>query len=490
MLKQDYSQYDIFLLEQLALLEVRESFWKYRQYINHKLVIGWWQRDLAIHLQQFYEDFKNGNRPILVIEAPPQHGKSTSVIDFISWASGKEPNIRFGFASYSDTLGTKANLALQKIFESRKFAEAFPYLRIATSRDTTSFKTREKLDYVGAIGGFRNTTVEGSITGEPLDIGIIDDPIKGHQEASSPRIRQNVWDWFLTDWLTRFSENSGMIFVMTRWHIDDPIGRLIKENKTSSIKVVTYKAIAEADELPHRVKGQALFPEMKSLAFLNERKEKMASHLWAALYQQSPIVIGGEIIKGSYFKYYTTLPRLIYRVIFVDTAQKVKQSADRTVFECWGKGEDGKIYLVDLIKGKWDAVDLELNAITFWQKQSAKVKGFWPEGIGELRYMLVEDTVSGTGLIQRISRKESPKIPIKGITRTKDKLTRVSDVLGYIESGYVVLPLNAPFTSDFVSECEAFTADDSHQYDDQVDPMVDAIETMLIEKSKSIYKAL
>ena len=80
-------------------------------------------------------------------------------------------------------------------------------------------------------------------------------------------------------------------------------------------------------------------------------------------------------------------------------------------------------------------------------------------------------------MIQEI--KAAGQIPIGSIERTKDKYTRLLDALGYIESGYVMLPEDAPFVSDFIDECEAFTADDSHMHDDQIDPMLDAIEDML-----------
>jgi predicted phage terminase large subunit-like protein len=53
------------------------------------------------------------------------------------------------------------------------------------------------------------------------------------------------------------------------------------------------------------------------------------------------------------------------------------------------------------------------------------------------------------------------------------------DMLSYIEAGRVMPPEDAPFTNDFVAECEAFTADDSHLFDDQVDPMIDAIQDLL-----------
>ncbi|OWK42180.1 phage-related protein [Fimbriiglobus ruber] len=71
--------------------------------------------------------------------------------------------------------------------------------------------------------------------------------------------------------------------------------------------------------------------------------------------------------------------------------------------------------------------------------------------------------------------------------RTKDKLTRVMDAVSSIEAGFVVLPEDAPFASDFLVECEAFTADDSHAHDDQIDPMCDAITDMLLTKRSSLF---
>ena len=77
-------------------------------------------------------------------------------------------------------------------------------------------------------GYFRNTTVLGSITGEALDLAVIDDPIKGRAEASSEVKREKTWNWMTDDVLSRFSENAGLIMIMTRWHVDDPAGRLIE----------------------------------------------------------------------------------------------------------------------------------------------------------------------------------------------------------------------------------------------------------------------
>ena len=100
-----------------------------------------------------------------------------------------------------------------------------------------------------------------------------------------------------------------------------------------------------------------------------------------------------------------------------------------------------------------------------------------------MRQFCIEDKASGTGLIQDI--KNVDKIPVAGIQRNTDKLTRVQDALPYIESGFVYLPDNSPFVNDFIEECEAFTADDGHDHDDQIDPMCDAIDDMLAGRFKT-----
>lgn len=474
---------DIAIVEQLHIRESRESFYAYRRYLHPKLKDGWFVRSISWHLQVFYDDLIAGRKPKLAIEAPPQHGKSSAIVDFITWIAGKHPEFRTIYTSFSERLGVRANLSCQRIYDSKKYKYIFPETRIATIGAKDQFgatRNRELLEYIDKDGYFRNTTVRGSITGESLDLGIIDDPLKGREQANSETIRDATWDWLTDDFMTRFSEDAGLLMIMTRWHIDDPLSRL-KEQVGDGLKVVKYQAIAENDER-HRNAGDPLFPEHKSLQFLHSIKKTMATSSWLSLYQQNPQIMGGEIIKGSWFGYWNILPKLEYRMIYADTAQKTKERNDFSVFECWGKGDDGKIYLLDILRGKWEAPELERRAVAFWNKHKAQ-DCF---EMGRLRKMKVEDKSSGTGLIQGIKKKKENPIPIDGIERVTDKYTRVLDVLGFIENGWVLIPEGAPFVNDFITECEAFTADDSHLHDDQIDPMVDAINDMIGTGSSSI----
>ena len=484
MLIGNYTTEDLDLLELLVDYEAREDFYAFRKRMHPKMKLGWFTREISFELQAFYENLIAGNRPKLAISAPPQHGKSTAIVDFVAWLAGKHPDTKTIYTSFSKRLGVRANLALQRVLKSDRYIKIFPHMRIDASGITCN---RDLIEYDGQQGYFRNTTVRGSITGESLDCGIIDDPLKGRSDANSETVRNAVWDWLTDDFLTRFSDEAGLLIIMTRWHIDDPLSRLIAEIG-DDLKVVNFQAIADVDE-KFRKAGEPLFPDLKSLTFLEAIKKIMLTSSWLSLFQGNPRQQGGELIRGEWFKRYRVLPKIEYRIIYVDTAQKIKKRNDYSVFEEWGKGVDGNIYLLDLLRGKWEAPDLKQNAIDFWAKCKARPYDVF----GQLRKMKVEDKASGTGLIQEISRPQpnGTLIPVEGIPREIDKYTRVSDVLPTIQAGYVWIPEEAPWVSAFIAECEEFSADDSHIHDDQVDPMCDAINDMASPSSPlNVWAAL
>lgn len=442
-----------------------------------------WQDFAGAALQEFYSDFESGERPKLVIEAPPQHGKSRLIIEFLAWLAGKDARLKMIYTSFSERLGERANLQLQRIFSSERFRVTFPDFKTYEAKDNYSNLTKNRsLVEFGGGGFFRNTTVRGAITGETLDLGIIDDPIKSREEASSKAIRDKTWNWFTDDFFTRFSKDAGMLAILTRWHIDDPIGRLKLNNK--NVKVLTFPALAVENDVLGRKVGEPLFPELKPLDFLLERKAAMANVNFEALYQQNPLVAGGQVIHVDYFKFYEKLPILKARAIFVDTAQKTSERNDYSVFECWGQDELGNVFLLDVLRGKWEAPELERMAYAFW----AKHKALNNTSLGNLRFMAIEDKSSGTGLIQTIGRKIG--MPLRAIQRFRDKYSRLLDVLASIESGYVHLPKDAPWLSDFLAECEAFSADGGHAHDDQIDTMVDALKYFGHNNNVAIFERM
>ncbi|ETR72943.1 MAG: chaperone and heat shock protein 70 [Candidatus Magnetoglobus multicellularis str. Araruama] len=463
--------------------KARKNFWAYRRYIRgREFLYNWFIVDMTRNLQQFYIDYKRGLKPIYIFNTPPQHGKSWALSDLISFICADDPGLRVIFGSFSDALGIRTNNYCQRTWSSSRSKAIFPDFNIPLSNVVTQanqFKRNKSLiEYYSVknqkVGYFRNTTVNGAVTGESLDIGIIDDPLKGRKEANSKLILDSIWDWFTDDYYTRASKNAGFLIVMTRWGVSDLVGRILARMSESDnyIKLIKYKAIAEEDE-QYRKKGEALFPELKDINFLLKRKSLMTDIGWQSTYQQEPILTGGNIFKESYWRYWTELPKLKLKFITVDTAQKTKTINDYTVFQCWGLGVDGKIYLLDKLRDKLESPDLRKYAYKFYQSHNTPVR---KPGDIHLQGMYIEDKSSGTGLIQELKRLSCK---IYNVQRSTDKVFRAEDDAPYVASGHVLLNKNVPGVENIVSEGKNFPND---VYDDDIDCTMTAIEVVFIEK--------
>jgi predicted phage terminase large subunit-like protein len=287
---------DVERLKALAAAEARERFDVFRRMIRPGMLRGPFVEGLDCKLQEFDQDFAAGKRPKVAIMAPPQHGKSLEVTDFMSWFAGRNPDRKIIFASYSTELGIRTNLSLQRIMNSASYQNIFG--RIQTGQPGWHCNT-DLIEFAGYAGSFRNTTLAGQINGLELHLGVIDDPVKGRAEAYSRVIRDRTWDWFADDFLSRFAKDSALLMVMTRWHVDDPLGRFIE--RVPGVTLLRYPAIAEHDE-EYRRAGEALFPELKPLDFLLERKQVLSQASWEAEYQQNPIIVGGGIFPIEKFR--------------------------------------------------------------------------------------------------------------------------------------------------------------------------------------------
>lgn len=457
----------------------RRNLGDFTNYTKPDFIEGWFNKIIAAELQQFYHDVEAGKQPRLIIQAPPRSGKSELFSRrFPAWAFGQNPNLQMIAASYSTDLASRMNRDVQRIIDSEEYAGVFPETSFSSNTSASinsqkNIRNSEIFEIAGYSGSYRSAGVGAGITGMGADIGIIDDPVKDAKEANSQTIRDSVWDWYTTTFYTRLSPKSGILIGMTRWHEDDLAGRLLAEmnNDGDQWRVISFPAIAESDE-EFRKEGDALHPERYDIERLTKIKKAVGSQAWNALYQQRPSSKGGDVIKRAWFKRYSVLPLMRRVIIAGDTAQKVKQHNDFSVFIVAGIGIDGGLYVIDLIRGKWEAPELERKLEDIWNKYRASHKA---------QSVYIEDKSSGTGLIQSIQRKRN--IPIKGVQVDADKYTRVLGIQGFIESGYVFLPDGAEWVEDFLSECEKFTATDSHKHDDMVDSLVHTINELTSKTS-------
>lgn len=438
---------------------------------EHPYVYGWHIAAVCEHL----EAVTNGEITRLLINIPPGTAKSMmTAVFWPAWEWGPKGNesMRFIGASYSQDNALRDNLKMRRLIESDWYQELWP-VKLTHDQNQKTYFENEKT-------GWRQACPVGSMTGKRGDRVLWDDPHSVEDAYSKPALKEAT-RIFKETLPTRLNnpKSSAIVVVMQRLAEQDVSGLILANDygyehlmlpMEYEAKRCCVTSIGFSD--PREEEGELLFPERFPVDVVDRDKKIMGALASAGQLQQRPAPLGGNLVKGEWFGRYKVLPKLQYRNIYADTASKTKERNDYSVFGCYGLTDDGHVCVIDLLRGKWEAPELKRKAVDFWKKHKADNA---PER-GPLQYLKVEDASSGTGLIQNI--KSEASAPIQGIPRVKDKLTRLMGVVGYIESGYVDLPEDSAFASDFVAECEAFTADDSHAFDDQLDTLMDALEDM------------
>lgn len=421
---------------------------------------GWALDAICEHL----EAVTRGEIHRLLMNVPPGTMKSllTGVIwPAWEWGAREMPEMRFVGTAHEETLAIRDSRRCRDLIKSDWYQKLWP---LEFARDLDG-----KREFGNTKKGFRQARAFTSMTGVRGDRVILDDPISADNANSLAKLEE-ARIAFTETLPTRInSDKSAIIVVMQRLNEKDTSGVILEMGLPyvhlcipmrfeSARRCVT--SIGWVD--PRTEEGELMFPERFSEQQVKELETTLGSYGTAGQLQQRPAPRGGGIIKESWYRYYTVLPQLEWRVITVDTAQKTDQQNDYSVLQCWGRSTAGQAVLLDQVRGKWEAPDLVIQARAFWNKHK-------DNKLPKLRKMLVEDKVSGTGLIQTLRREG---IAIKAVQRSKDKISRGHDAAPFIESGNVLLPEDAPYLSDFLAESSTFPGG---AHDDQLDPMFDAI---------------
>lgn len=456
-------------------------------YANPKYQMQWFHRAIADACQRLFDgEIKN-----LMIFVPPQHGKSEIVSRmFPAWALGRNPNIKIAGCSYSADLAEKFSLSVQRTIDSREYQTIFPdtWLNGSYGHNETQRAFIRNTDYFETVahsGFYKAVGVGGGLTGTPVDIAIIDDPVKDAKEALSPTYRQRVWDWYNTVLTTRLHNDSKQLFIMTRWHEDDLAGRLLKA-EPDDWTVISIPAICETEHdgninSPRQI-GEALWEEKHSLAKLMKQKQRSPRD-FSALYQQSPTIEGGNIVKREWFRRISMADFRALRFnepmhFYLDTAYKKKNASghdnDPTgILAACRINND--IYLYD--------------AQSVW-KEMPDLLRFIPDYIaahcGNAESMLhIEPKANGVSVVQML--RESTTLNVRETPNpTDDKEVRLRVVSPRIECGRVFV-VEGSWTDEFLNQVCGFPAT---AHDEFVDILGYAINDLYEDDDDTDYNSI
>lgn len=459
--------------------EARRQLAAYIGYTSPKYKPSGFSAAVCAALDMFIDDMQAGRRPILVLQAPPQHGKSEIVSRKLpAFLLGRFPDWRVGAASYSDELAGAMAQDVRRNLAADEHKRLFP--QPAEKRRYDVNRTGE-FTAPGGSGGYLGVGVGAGLTGRPVDIGIIDDPVKNEKEALSPTTKGGHWNWYQTVFTTRLSENSGQIIMATSWAEDDLPARICSHFKGDPrLTVLRFPAINLPGEVgynPNLPKGP-LVPELKSLAFLQEVKGLFSDYWWAAMYQQCPRPLGGNVFKEEGLRYYLPkdLPAKFDKVVgSLDATFKDTDGTDFVVIQVWGK-TGANSYLLAQSRARM--------SFTKTVAEVVKTKSNHPR----IRQFYIEDKANGPAVIDTLKGVMSGLVPIEP---DGSKLARAHAVTHVWEAGNVWLPHPDlfPWVKDLVGELTAFPAAAN---DDQVDAMTQALRQLypLFNKLKISQAAL
>jgi len=319
--------------------------------------------------------FAMGEIKKLMITMPPQHGKSEGATRRLpAFVLGQDPDKRIAIVSYNSIKARKFKRELQRIMDDDRYYELFPQTLLAGQasyqeqgrRSRNYARNSDECEIVGYQGSFKTIGVGGSLTGEPVDMLIMDDLYKDASSAWSPVIRQNVADWYDTVASTRLHNDSQQLLVFTRWHMEDLAGRLLEQEgvydpieNPQGWLLVSFPAIQNRppSEQDPRAEGEPLWPERHSLEKLLEIKGRSPT-VFESLYQQNPQPSQGLMYEE--FTCYTDLPSRSYSVAYIDAADS---GADYLCALFYKEAEDGN-YITDVLYTK-DPMEVTETTLTY-----------------------------------------------------------------------------------------------------------------------------
>lgn len=448
---------------------------------------GRWQRSYHLQvLSEYLMKVYTGEIKRLAISFPPRHGKSELVTKyFASWWMGVHPEDEVIISSYAQRLTEQWSVAARDLLVG--------YGKQVFGKTTGGRANKAMWSIKDAITGRKQrgsmfaTGKGGAMTGRGADLLICDDLIRDAEEAANPAQRDKCWEWLQSVAFTRLSPKGRAIIIGTRWHYDDPIGRLERmagtDEEGEPWHFVNFPAIAtHENDVLGRKPGEALWPERFPNGHLLKIKNQVGPYVWEALYQGSPTPSEGGFFRKAWFNYFreergrivptteakeqsrdNTVIKASSLKTFatVDLAISTKETADYTCVGIWGMDlQHKRLILLDMVRTRLEGPDI----VPMLRKLHDKHKF-----VG----IYVEAVAFQLSIVQEAAREG---LPVRRLTPDRDKVARAIPATCLMEQERVLFRENAKWLPALETEVLQFP---HGVHDDQVDCLAYASQIFL-----------
>jgi predicted phage terminase large subunit-like protein len=386
----------------------------------------------------------------LMIMAPPGSAKSTyATVVAPSWFLGTNPGKRVILASYGDDLARRHGRRTRQLLRS---AEAIGILQCSLdpeARAANEFSLTNASEYLacGILAG---------VTGNRANGIVIDDPIKGREQADSQVVRDNTFAAYEDDLLTRLIPGGWVVIINTRWHEDDVSGRILPANwagesgdilcrdgNTWRVLCLQAQCATPTDPLRREI-GEMLWPEWFDTKHWDQFR--MNRRTWSSLYQQLPAPADGILFRKDDMATYDVAPDGL-RIIGGSDYAVTPDGGDWTEHGVAGLTEGGDLYILDWWRGQtgpeiW--IERKLDLMAKWKPL------MWGGEAGPIRR-----AVEGT--LRRRMTERFVNCRLEWLASVNDKATRAQPIIARAGSGRVFWP-RAAWVPELQRQCLVFPA--------------------------------
>lgn len=392
---------------------------------------------------------------------PPGSAKSTyTSVLFPTHFMGRFPKRNIIVASYGSDLPRKFGRKGRSIVKQPIYRRIFDTSLSAESSAADEWALDNGSEWMG--GG-----ILSGITGNRADGVVWDDLIKGRAEADSDVIRNKTWEAYMDDLLSRKKPGAWEIGITTRWHEDDPAGRILpldysgecgwiegRDGNTWYVLCLPAEAERLDDPLGRKV-GERIWPEWFGEDHF--KSFKRVPRTWSSLYQQRPAPEEGLYFKREWMRHYSEKPQHL-RVYGASDYAVTADDGDYTVHVVCGVDPLDNIYVLDVWRQQTQS-DIWIDVFCDLIQQHKPLN--WAEEQGQIMKSL------GPFIAKRQLERKAYAAREQFVC-VADKPTRARSFQARMAMGKVYFPVSAPWMAALESELFTFPAG---RHDDQVDAL-------------------
>ena len=387
----------------------------------------------------------------LLVTMPPRHGKSELCsVRFPAWYLGRNPNKRIIVCSYAADLAERFSRQVRAVVQGDRYPSVFP--GIAISPDSRSVSAWDLS--IPHRGGLKAVGVGGPLTGFGANVLVVDDPVKNRAEAQSEVYRNSVWDWYTSTAYTRLEEYGAVVVVMTRWHEDDLMGRLLEAERDGVGDIWHKLHLPALNDV-----GDALWPEKYNAGDLAQIRATIGEYDWASLYMGTPTPREGAMFKTAEIGFADAQPAGLPAIRAWDVAATPGDGDYTAGVRIDGPDADGRYYVADVVRGQW-ATD-ERNAV---MRRTADMDG---QGVRVI--VPIDPGSAGVDAAKAFTRMLAGH-RVESVRVTGDKALRADPFSSQVNAGSVAL-VRGTWNRAYLDELRSFPMG---RNDDQVDASSDA----------------